>query len=72
MSEINFPKLGQPPPAGDNVSIVATGAGKASNIDIVGSDVRAAGKALLAADNQVNLLTAQNSEIGSTFRLSNL
>ncbi|MDB5949556.1 MAG: filamentous hemagglutinin family N-terminal domain protein [Massilia sp.] len=48
--------------AGNNVTIVATGAGKASNIDIVGSEVRAAGKVLLAADNQVNLLAAQDAE----------
>jgi filamentous hemagglutinin len=48
--------------AGSNVIISATGGGKASNIDIVGSDVRAAGKVSLAADNQVNLLAAQDSE----------
>jgi filamentous hemagglutinin len=48
--------------AGNNVSIVATGGGKASNIDIVGSDVRGGGNVLLAADNQVNLLAAQDTE----------
>jgi filamentous hemagglutinin len=48
--------------AANNVSIVATGAGKASNIDIVGSDVRGAGSVSLAADNQVNLLAAQDTE----------
>jgi hypothetical protein len=37
------------------------GAGKASNIDIVGSDVRAAGNVSLAADNQANLLAAQDA-----------
>jgi filamentous hemagglutinin len=48
--------------AGDNVTISATGGGKASNIDIVGSDVRAAGNVSLRADNQVNLLAAQDTE----------
>jgi len=42
--------------AGHNVTISATGGGKASNIDIVGSDVRAEGTVSLQADNQVNLL----------------
>jgi filamentous hemagglutinin len=48
--------------AGNNVTISATGGGKASNIDIVGSDVRAAGNVSLQADNQVNLLAAQDTE----------
>jgi filamentous hemagglutinin len=48
--------------AGNNVAIAATGGGKASNIDIVGSDVRAAGNVSLVADNQVNLLAAQDTE----------
>jgi filamentous hemagglutinin len=48
--------------AGNNVAISATGGGKASNIDIVGSDVRAKGSVGLAADNQVNLLAAQDTE----------
>lgn len=48
--------------AGNNVTIVATGADKASNIDILGSDVRAANNVSLIADNQVNLLAAQDTE----------
>ena len=48
--------------AGNNVIISATGGGKASNLDIVGSDVRAAGNLSLVADNQVNLLAAQDTE----------
>jgi filamentous hemagglutinin len=48
--------------AGNNVTIRAASGGKASNIDIVGSDVRASGSVSLAADNQVNLLAAQDTE----------
>ena len=48
--------------AGNNVIISATGGGKASNVDIVGSDVRAVGNVSLVADNQVNLLAAQDTE----------
>jgi filamentous hemagglutinin len=47
---------------GNNVTISATGGGKVSNIDIVGSDVRTNGNVSLAADNQVNLLAAQDTE----------
>lgn len=47
--------------AGGDVSIVATGAGKASNITSVGSEISAGGSALLRADNQVNLLAAENT-----------
>jgi len=48
--------------AGNNLTISASGGGKASNIDIVGSDVRAADNVSLQADNQVNLLAAQDTE----------
>jgi filamentous hemagglutinin len=48
--------------AGQNVAIGATGGGKASNVDIVGSDLRAQGNVSLVADNQVNLLAAQDTE----------
>ncbi len=48
--------------AGHNVTISATGGGKASNIDIVGSNVRAEGNVSLQADNQVNLLASQDTE----------
>jgi filamentous hemagglutinin len=48
--------------AGNNVTIAATGGGEASNIDIIGSDLRAKGNVSLAADNKVNLLAAQDTE----------
>jgi filamentous hemagglutinin len=48
--------------AGNNVNVAATGGANASNIDIVGSDVHARGNVSLAADNQVNLLAAQDTE----------
>ncbi|WP_426114289.1 hemagglutinin repeat-containing protein [Massilia sp. PWRC2] len=47
---------------GKDLIISATGGGRASNIDILGSDVRAAGKIKLVADNEVNLLAAQDTE----------
>ena len=47
--------------AGGNVSIVATGAGQQSNVNVQGSDVNAGGNALLQADNQVNLLASQDT-----------
>jgi filamentous hemagglutinin len=46
--------------AGNNVSITATGGGVDSNISIVGSDVRANNNIALRADNNVNLLSAQD------------
>jgi hypothetical protein len=48
--------------AGNNVVISATGAGKDSNINIVGSDVSAKQNITLLADNQVNLLAAQDAD----------
>ncbi|NVM78453.1 filamentous hemagglutinin [Duganella sp. SG902] len=47
--------------AGGNVSIVATGAGKDSNLTAIGSDISAGGNVVLKADNDVNLLAAQNT-----------
>lgn len=44
-----------------NITIQATGAGKDSNLTIQGSSVQAAGTTTLKADNQVNLLAAQNT-----------
>lgn len=44
-----------------NVTITATGAGQASNLTVQGSQVVAGGNTTLIADNQVNLLAAQNT-----------
>jgi filamentous hemagglutinin len=48
--------------AGGDVSIVATGAGLASDLTITGSKVDAGGNLALAADDQVNVLAAQNTQ----------
>ncbi|WP_423194542.1 hemagglutinin repeat-containing protein [Cupriavidus sp. H18C2] len=53
--------LGSKVNAGGYVSIQATGAGQASNINIIGSDVKAGNDLLLKADNQVNLQAAANT-----------
>ncbi|ALU91055.1 filamentous hemagglutinin protein [Herbaspirillum rubrisubalbicans M1] len=47
--------------AGGNVSIVASGAGQQSNISAVGSTISAGNNIALKADNQINLLAAQNT-----------
>ncbi|QPF73473.1 filamentous hemagglutinin N-terminal domain-containing protein [Roseateles sp. DAIF2] len=47
--------------AGGNVSIKATGAGEGSDLTVRGSEISAAGKTLLKADDQINILAAQNS-----------
>ena len=47
--------------AGGDISIVATGGGKGSNITAVGSEISAGGNATLRADNAVNLLAAENT-----------
>lgn len=47
--------------AGGNVNLVATGAGKDSNILIQGSDITAGNDATLMADNQINLLASQDT-----------
>lgn len=47
--------------AGGNVNLVASGAGKDSNILIQGSQVNAGDTVRLAADNEVNLLAARNT-----------
>jgi filamentous hemagglutinin len=47
--------------AGGNVSIVASGAGKDSNLTVQGSEISAGNNLLLAADNQVQLLAAQST-----------
>jgi filamentous hemagglutinin len=48
--------------AGNNITIGASGGAKASNIDIVGSDLHAKGSVSLAAENQVSLLATQDTE----------
>lgn len=48
--------------AGNNVNIIATGAGKESNLTIQGSDVAAGNNVTLAADNRIDLLAAQDVE----------
>lgn len=48
--------------ASNNITVVATGGAKTSNSAIIGSDARAGGNVSLAADNQVNLQAAQDSE----------
>ncbi|MFJ9535136.1 hemagglutinin repeat-containing protein [Herbaspirillum sp. NPDC101396] len=47
--------------AGGNVNIVATGGGQQSNITAVGSNISGGSNVSLVADNQVNLLAAQNT-----------
>ena len=46
--------------SGGNTSILATGDGANSNITIQGSDITAGGNLALKADNDINLLAAQN------------
>ena len=47
--------------AGSNLNLRATGAGKDSNITIQGSEVSAGNNATIEAENQINLLAAQNT-----------
>jgi filamentous hemagglutinin len=47
--------------AGGSIAIQATGAGRDSNLTVQGSSIKAAGTTRLQADNQVNLLAAQNT-----------
>jgi filamentous hemagglutinin len=48
--------------AGNDITIRATGGGKDSNVSVIGSDLHATGNIMLKADNQVNLLAAQDLE----------
>jgi filamentous hemagglutinin len=52
--------------AGGNISIQATGDGQGSNLTVQGSSIEAAGTTRLQADNQVNLLAAQNTTTESS------
>ncbi|MGX9730049.1 two-partner secretion domain-containing protein [Janthinobacterium aestuarii] len=47
---------------GNNINITAMGGGKDSNINILGSDLKAKNDIRLHADNNVNLLAAQDTE----------
>ncbi len=47
---------------GNNINITATGGGKDSNVNILGSDLNAKNDIRLHADNNVNLLAAQDTE----------
>ena len=46
--------------AGGDVNITATGAGTASDINVIGSQVKATDDVTLKADDQINLIAAQN------------
>lgn len=46
--------------SGGNISIIATGAGKDSNLTAIGSEIKANKDIVLSAENQVNLLAAEN------------
>ncbi|MGY0195826.1 hemagglutinin repeat-containing protein [Leptothrix sp. BB-4] len=52
--------------AGGNITIKATGDGQNSNLTVQGSDIKAAGTTRLQADNEVNLLAAQNTTTESS------
>ncbi|PIT20846.1 hypothetical protein BGI36_07700, partial [Snodgrassella communis] len=47
--------------AGGQINLLATGAGQASNINIIGSDISGNQGTHLQADNQINLLAAEQS-----------
>jgi filamentous hemagglutinin len=49
-----------------DVTISATGAGKDSNVAIIGSDIAAGGNVHLTADNQVDTLAGQNTHSSHT------
>ncbi|WP_211467565.1 hemagglutinin repeat-containing protein, partial [Collimonas silvisoli] len=57
--------------AGGNVSITATGAGKDSNINVIGSNVSAGQDALLKADGDINLKAAQSTSTQQSTSSSN-
>ncbi|MGY1490513.1 two-partner secretion domain-containing protein [Methylobacillus pratensis] len=48
--------------AGGDVNITATGAGEQSDINVIGSSIKADGDVSLKADDEVNLIAAQNTE----------
>ena len=48
--------------AGRSLAVIATGGGKDSNIDAVGSDLSAKNNVVIRADNKVNLGSSQDLE----------
>ena len=48
--------------AGGNINITASGAGKDSDINVTGSQIKAGNDATLKAEDQINLMAAQNTE----------
>lgn len=48
--------------AGQNINITATGAGEQSDITVIGSQIKAGNDASLKADDQINLIAAQNTD----------
>ncbi|WP_081073778.1 hemagglutinin repeat-containing protein [Burkholderia territorii] len=61
-TESHSTAVGSTVAAGHNVSIMASGAGANSNIDVLGSAVSAGNDASLKADGQINLQAAQNTD----------
>lgn len=53
-----------------NMSIRATGDGTNSNITIAGSEINAGGNLALKADNDINLIAAQNTDTQNSTRSS--
>ncbi|WP_175625688.1 MULTISPECIES: hemagglutinin repeat-containing protein [Oxalobacteraceae] len=48
--------------AGGNVSVVASGAGKDSDITVEGSNIRGGNNVMLAAEDEINLIAAKNTD----------
>ncbi len=48
--------------AGGDINITATGAGAESDINVIGSTIKAGGDVSLKADDEVNLIAAQNTD----------
>lgn len=47
--------------AGGDINIVASGASHDSNLNVIGSEINAGNKVVLAADNDINLLAAESA-----------
>src|SRR5450830_1133253 len=61
-SETSTTAQGSTVSAGKNITITATGAGTNSNLNVIGSTIQAGNNVTLKADNQINLLAAQNTD----------
>ncbi len=48
--------------AGGDINITASGAGKGSDINVIGSQIKAANDVTLKADDQINLIAAKNKD----------